>query len=113
MIIDDIRELFGHLEKGRLQHDLGMAVNEVTEHLALLGGGTGTVTLTLSFTAKQPLLDIKGEIKTTLPKAKRKNSIAFLTQDGRISLQHPDQQPLPLGNESFSNRRAAAETIEN
>ncbi len=112
MILKSTDEFLGFLEKGRVSHDFMAAIREVTRHLSDIGEGKGRVKLTVSFDCKGPILTIASDISTTVPKKKRRASAAFLTDQGEISLEHPDQVPLPLGEDrGFARMRRDAETL--
>jgi hypothetical protein len=104
MILKTTDEILGFLEKGHLSRDFAARVKELCGELVDMGEGSGTVTLKLTFSAKSDMVDIKSKLSSTLPEKKRKSSTAWITPDGEISLQHPDQAPLPLRDENSPSR---------
>lgn len=90
MILNTTDEILGALERGNLSKDLAVAFREVLtacrEH-----EGKGKVALKLAIAAKGDMVTIKASIDTVIPKEERRPSNFFVTGDGRLSLQHPDQ----------------------
>lgn len=91
MILNTTDEIIGALEKGDLSKDFNAAIRNVLQALHDADGGTGGVTLKLKITAKGEMVTIKAGIEEKLPPKDRRSSSFFITGDGRLSLQHPDQ----------------------
>ena len=91
MILQTTDEILGQLERGELARDYAVAVQEVLAALSELGGGKGSVSLKLTFDAKGEMVMITSSLTSSVPKKPRKSSNFFVTGDGRLSLQHPDQ----------------------
>lgn len=112
MILKSADEIIGHLEKGHLARDFAERLRELGELLVEMGEGSGSVSLKITYTAKGDLVDIKSKLTSTLPEKKRRSSSAWLMPDGRLSLQHPDQQPLPLRDEGSAFTRTRREAVD-
>lgn len=104
MILKSTEEIIGSLERGDLSKDFNSGVHEVLQKLAEQDGGSGTVTLKLKIQSKGEMVTIKSTVDTTLPKKERRTSNFFLTGDGRLSMQHPDQVDM-----GFDRRRDASD----
>lgn len=91
MILKTTDEIMGALERGELSRDFAEALSEATEALSGAEEGSATVTLKLKISAKHEVVTIKGQITKSLPEKKRRSTTLFLTGDGRLSQQHPDQ----------------------
>lgn len=102
MILQTTDEILGHLERGDLAKDFAAAVREVCTALTEVEAGKGQVSLKLNFSTKGEMVSIKADLSTSLPKRERKTSSAFITADGKLSLQHPNQI------EMFSERKRSA-----
>jgi hypothetical protein len=102
MILNTIDEIMGHMERGDFGKDAVVAFREVLTALHEQDGGAGAVTLKFKFKGKGQMVSIATSIDTTIPKRERKTSTAFITADGRLSLQHPDQVDM------FADRRRSA-----
>lgn len=90
MILNTTDEIMGALERGDLSKDFAMKFRELlqscTEH-----DGSGTLTLKLKVSAKDEMVSIKSALSTVLPQRERRSSSFFVTGDGRLSMQHPNQ----------------------
>lgn len=91
-------ELLGVIERGDAAHDLTLEIEKVLKALQDAGGPkqkvSGSVTLKLQFHLEGSYLRIEADIGSKTPKVKRNSTSYFLTQDARISTEHPDQQNL-------------------
>lgn len=103
MILNTTDEIIGALEKGNLSKDFATSLREVLE-ACRDHEGKGSITLKLAINAKGDMVTIKAKIDTTVPKEERRSSNFFVTGDGRLSLQHPDQIDM-----RFERRRDAVE----
>jgi hypothetical protein len=104
MILKTAEEILGAMERGDLAKDFAIAVHNVLGALAEAEEGKAKVVLTLNFAAKDEFVQIKGEITEKVPAKKRKTSNFFMTGDGRLSLQHPNQ--VDMFNGDGPRRRA-------
>lgn len=91
MILSTTDEIIGALERGDLSKDFSQAIRNVLAALVDQDGGKGGVALKLKISAKGEMVSIKADIVETLPPKERRSSNFFVTGDGRLSLQHPDQ----------------------
>ncbi len=105
MILTTLDEIMGHMERGDFAKDAAVAFQDVLAALHEQDGGSGSVTLKFKMSAKGEMVSIKTTIDTTIPKRERKTSNAFITADGRLSLQHPDQVDM------FADKRRDAITV--
>jgi hypothetical protein len=106
MILSTTDEILGALERGDLAKDFAAAVREVLSALGEMDAGAGGVSLKLKFSARGDMVSVKAKLETQLPPKERKSSNFFLTGDGRLSLQHPEQ--ISMG---FDRRRDAADVL--
>lgn len=82
---------------GQVITDLSEALREVTTAVKREGKpGMLTLTLTFSPAGYSGALDYVEDIKTKLPKPVRKSTLAFVTEDGALQRNDPNQQELPL-----------------
>ena len=102
MILKTTDEILGHLERGDLAKDYAAEIHTVLEALSHVDDGSGSVTLKIKFAVKGEMVSAKAEITSTVPKKPRRSTSLFLTGDGRLSLQHPQQ--IPMFGESRSRR---------
>ena len=91
MILKSTEEIIGSLERGQFAQDFNAEFHKVLQAVADQDSGTGTVTLKLKITGKDDLVSIASSITTKLPEKPRRTTNLFLTGDGRLSTQHPDQ----------------------
>lgn len=83
---------------GEMQNDLSAALREITQS-AQLRGKPAKMTVTITV---KPAAQIKGavliedDIKVTLPKPERENSIFYATEDGTLLREDPKQMKLQL-----------------
>lgn len=97
-------EIMGALERGELSKDFADAVRKCCEALDLAEEGKASVTLKISFAAKHEVCTVKGNVTTSLPEKKRRSTTLFLTGDGHLSQEHPDQMGMFDGGGSKSTR---------
>jgi hypothetical protein len=93
--IRDATQIIAMLERGDLASEL---TNEITRVLAACReqsgakqAAKGSITLTLAFSVQGPSVEIEGSISAKTPKNKRGRSIYFVTDDGELSTEHPQQ----------------------
>lgn len=111
-IIRDTQTLLGMLESGDLNSEMTETVQTVLKKLAELSGDQpktsfkGEVSLKLKFTVKNGMVDIDAEIPPPkLPKLPRKTSVYFLTDEGELSTEHPQQRDMFGGPREIDHRR--------
>lgn len=96
--IREFTQIIGVIERGDAADDLTKEVNKVLEALRDAAGpkstAKGSVTLKLNFAVQGQTIEIDAEIGSSIPKAKRARSLYFLTKDGEISTEHPNQKDL-------------------
>lgn len=94
--------LLAELEDGRLLADLTTDAAEMAtelEHLSQRKGGQaakGHITLKLSFTATQGVIEVIPEVTLKTPKQMRQRSIFWRGRDGQLVRSDPNQPDLPL-----------------
>ncbi|CAO4174906.1 hypothetical protein [Methylorubrum populi] len=91
MILSTTDEIMGALERGDLSRDFADSFRRVLAALNEQGDAKGGITLKLSIATKGDMVAIKGEIVEKIPAAARRTSNFFVTREGQLSLQHPDQ----------------------
>ena len=88
-------EIIGKIERGDLNADLTAEIKAVLTRLQDLappkGKVKGRVSLTLNFTVEGKSVEIDSAIDSKTPKAQRSRSLFFLTPDGDLSTEHPQQ----------------------
>ncbi|MCA1868927.1 hypothetical protein HW571_25125 [Agrobacterium genomosp. 3] len=111
-IIRDTQALVGMLESGDLNSEMTETVETVLKKLQELSNDQpkntfkGEVTLKLKFAVKNGMVDIDAEIPPPkLPKLPRKTSVYFLTDEGRLSTEHPQQRDMFGGPREIDHRR--------
>lgn len=112
--IRDAQIIIGMLEGGELAQALS---NDITETLAKLKdlGETmgrkskvkGKVVLTLDFEVEQGAVTVQAGIDTKVPKAPRGSSFYWITDDGSISTEHPQQTDMFAGPREARQRENA------
>ena len=112
--IRDAQTIIGMLEGGELAAALS---DDITETLAKLKGLSGDrpknkvkgkVTLTLEFEVENGAVTVLAGIDTKVPKAPRGQSFYWLTDDGALSTEHPQQTDMFSGPRDTSRRTADA-----
>src|SRR5579871_3855132 len=95
MKIRDATQIIGMLERGELAADLSTRLAEVIEACREAAGpkstAKGEIALKLAIEVQGVSITLSGEIATKTPKLKRRGSVYFLTNDGAISTEHPQQ----------------------
>ena len=93
--IREATQIIGMLERGdtaaALTDEITHALTALQEQSSQKGKAKGTVTLKLNFSVEGVNVEVDAEIASKLPKAKRARSFYFLTQDGQLSTDHPQQ----------------------
>lgn len=108
--IRDAQTIIGMLEGGELAQALSGDITETLTKLKSLSDTMGRkakvkgkVTLTLDFEVEAGSVNVQAGIDTKVPKAPRGSSFYWITDDGSLSTEHPQQTDM------FSGPRAAAE----
>jgi hypothetical protein len=96
--IRDATQIIGMLERGDTAHALS---EEISKTLVALQDAAsdrakakGSVTLVLNISVEGSAVEIEADIKSKLPKSKRGRSFYFMTTDGALSTEHPQQQDM-------------------
>ena len=93
--IRDSLQVIGMLERGVVAGELSDAIEKTLQILQDAAGGkgkaTGSVTLKLDFTVQGSNVEIEPAITTKHPKVKRPRTFLFVTADGALSTEHPQQ----------------------
>lgn len=88
-------DIIARIERGDAAHDLTMEIAKVLESLRDAAGpkskAKGSVTLKLEFAVEGQVVEIAADISSKMPKLKRARTVMFLTADGQLSDEHPDQ----------------------
>jgi hypothetical protein len=91
-------DIIGMLERGDLNADLSSEIQATIRRLQDLappqGKIKGSVSLKLAFTVEGQTVSIEAAIDSSVPKRSRSSSYYFLTADGEISVEHPQQANL-------------------
>jgi hypothetical protein len=96
--IRDATQIIGMLERGDLAADLSAQLAEVIDACREAAGpkatAKGSLTLKLDVEVEGVSITLSGDIVTKLPKLKRGSTFMFLTADGALSTEHPNQASL-------------------
>jgi hypothetical protein len=112
-LIRDAQTILGALEDGSLAADLS---KEITDTLAALkehGAGRknhkakGKVTLVLDLEVEEHSVIIRGDITSKKPKPARGSSFYFVTDEGALSTEHPQQMNMFGGMKDIKTRETA------
>lgn len=108
--IRDAQTIIGMLEGGELAQALSGDITETLSKLKDLSDAQGRkakikgkVTLTLDFEVEAGSVTVQAGIDTKVPKAPRGSSFYWITDDGSLSTEHPQQTDM------FAGPRAAAD----
>lgn len=112
-IIRDAKTLFGMLESGKLNEELSQTLLETQRGLQELTDAqptkqfAATVKLELKLTAKGDMLQFDAKIPPVkMPDLPRRSSVFFMTDDGNISTEHPQQMDLVGGPREIDHTRS-------
>lgn len=110
--IRDAQTIIGMLEGGELAAQLSTDITETLARLKELGDVMGRkakvkgkVTLALDFEMEAGAVTVAAAIETKVPKAPRGTSYYWVTDDGSLSTEHPQQTDMFAGPRE--TRRAA------
>lgn len=106
--IRDAQTIIGALENGEVAAELSTTITGALKQLKEMCGNRpkakakGTVTLTLHLDVEQSSVTVEAEISQKLPKKPRGSSFYWVTDEGELSTEHPQQTDM------FSGPRDAA-----
>lgn len=93
--IRDSVQIIGMLERGdtaqALSDEIAAALIKIQDCASDRKSAKGSVTLTLNISVEGSNVQIEADIKSKLPKTKRGTSFYFMTSDGALSTEHPQQ----------------------
>ena len=100
--IRDAQTIIGMLEGGETAAALGTNITETLQKLNALATTPkktvkGFVTLKLSFEVQNGTVSVDADIESKTPKEARKSSFYWVTEDGSLSTEHPQQQDMFAG----------------
>lgn len=101
--IRDAQTIIGLLEGGELAADLGRQITETLAFLKEASSGPrkakakGSVVLKLSFEVEGGAVTIAAEVESKRPKPTRGSSFYWVTDDGALSTEHPQQTDMFAG----------------
>lgn len=101
--IRDAQTIIGMLENGELAADLGRELTETLAKLKEVAGNRpkssakGSVTLKLSLEVEAGAVTIIADIDSKRPKPHRGSSFYWVTDDGALSTEHPQQTDMFAG----------------
>jgi hypothetical protein len=102
-LIRDSQTIIGALEGGEVAAELSTAITGALKHLKELCGNRpkakakGKVSLILHLDVEQSTVTVEAEIAQTLPKKPRGSSFYWVTDDGALSTEHPQQTDMFAG----------------
>lgn len=93
--IRDATQIIGMLERGDVAQALSVEIEKALVALQDAAGpkskAKGSVTLKLNLEVLGQSVEIEADITSKVPKPKRGRSFYFVTQDGALSTEHPQQ----------------------
>ncbi|MDB5582791.1 MAG: hypothetical protein JWR80_7967 [Bradyrhizobium sp.] len=98
--IRDAQILIGMLEQGELNQELSAELNRDLAYLAEMSEENrkatykGSLTLKLDIEVENGVVHISGNIDSKLPKKPRRSSLFWVTEDGQLSTEHPQQHDM-------------------
>lgn len=102
-LIRESTTIIGALERGEVAIELSNVLAAALKHLKELCGNRpkakakGKVSLVLHLDVEQQTVSIEAEIKQDLPKKSRGSSFYWVTDDGALSTEHPQQTDMFSG----------------
>lgn len=108
--IRDAQAIIGALEGGEFAADLGAAITDALARLKDMAGNRpkatakGKIKITLGLTVEQGTVTIDTDIAPDLPKKPRGSSFYWVTDDGSLSPEHPQQTDMFSGPRSVPAR---------
>lgn len=110
-IIREADMLVGVLEQGELKADLSAKIAEVLCELYAMsdeapkGTFKGSLTLKMKFSVQNNMATINNDISTTVPKRPRRADVFWVTEDGGLSTEHPNQRDMFGGPRAIETSR--------
>lgn len=110
--IRDAQTIIGMLEGGEVAQALGTEIVETLAKLKELAGDRpkaktkGSVTLKLDFEVEKNTVEISVDITSKRPKPVRGTSFYWLTDDGALTTEHPQQTDMFTGPRAAERRDA-------
>lgn len=110
--IRDAQTIIGMLEGGELAAALGAEITETLAKLKDIAGNRpknkvkGSVTLKLGFEVEQGSVEISCDIDSKRPKPARGSSFYWITDDGALSTEHPQQTDMFAGPRDADRRQS-------
>lgn len=101
--IRDAQTIIGSLESGTLSNELGSTITAALAKLKEQCGNRpkakakGKVTLTLELEVEAGAVTITADIQQKLPKMPRASSFFWVTDDGSLTTEHPQQMNMFAG----------------
>ncbi|KFC64008.1 hypothetical protein FG93_05518 [Bosea sp. LC85] len=101
--IRDAQTIIGSLEGGEVSAELSTAITGALKHLKELCGNRpkakakGKVALVLHLEVEHNTVTVEAEIAQTLPKKPRGSSFYWVTDEGELSTEHPQQTDMFAG----------------
>lgn len=109
-IIRDGQTLIGALEVGELNKDFSDKLHETLNELNSMSADNpkvqfkGAITLKLALTVAGGMVTINTDIATKLPRRPRRSSTYWVTDNGQLSTEHPQQQDIFSGPRDVGER---------
>ncbi len=107
--IRDATTIIGALEGGEVAAELSTSITGALKHLKELCGNRpktkakGKVSLILHLDVEQNTVTVEAEIAQTLPKKPRGSSFYWVTDEGELSTEHPQQTDMFSGPRGVAN----------
>ena len=108
--IRDAQTIIGLVEGGQLAHDFSREITDTLAKLKELSGDRpkvkikGHASLKLAFELENGAVTIVAEIDSKTPKAPRGSSFYWVTDDGSLSTEHPQQTDMFAGPRDAARR---------
>lgn len=112
--IRDAQTIIGALEGGEVAAELSTTITDALAKLKEMAGNRpkakikGKVGLKLHFTVEQGTVTVEAEITQDLPKKPRGSSFYWVTDDGSLSTEHPQQTDMFAGPRVAGERAGAS-----
>ncbi len=107
--IRDAQTIIGALEGGEFAADLGAAITDALAKLKEMAGNRpkakakGKINVEFALTVEQGTVTIETDITPKLPKKPRGSSFYWVTDDGSLSPEHPQQTDMFSGPRGVQN----------
>lgn len=113
-IIRDAQVLLGMLEFGDLNKEVSAKLAETLQTLGDMSEENpkvtykGNLTLKLDLSVANGMVHINADIATKTPKRPRRSSLYWITEDGGLSTEHPQQHDMFTGPREVAGQGARA-----